>query len=151
MIPAQLEAQIRRLFHADHWPVGTIARQVGVHHATVRRVLQSDGVPLSVIPTRRAKVDPFLPFILDTLKAYPDLHASRLYEMARERGYAGSSGHFRGYVGRHRPRKAAEADLREQAPVTEAGHAGERVACVLLGTVVVLSDHDAGIRRCSAN
>lgn len=148
MIPAQLEAKIRRLFHAERWPVGTIAREVGVHHATVRRVLQSDGVPLSVIPTRRSKADPFLPFILETLRAYPELHASRLYEMARERGYVGCASHFRGYVNRHRPRPSAEAYLRlstlpgDQAQV-DWGHFGhvevEGTRRPLVAFVMVLS------------
>ena len=38
MIPAELAAKIRRLFHAERWPVGTIARHCGVHHQTVRPV-----------------------------------------------------------------------------------------------------------------
>ena len=39
MISRALEAEILRLHHAEHWPVGTLARQLQVHHATVRRVL----------------------------------------------------------------------------------------------------------------
>lgn len=112
MIPAELEAKIRRLFHAEKWPVGTVARQLGVHHDTVRRVLLRDGVPLGSLPTRRSKADPFVPFIVQTLTTYPDLRASRLYEMVRERGYDGGPDHFRAVVARHRPRKAAEAFLR---------------------------------------
>ena len=29
--PAEVEAEIARLFHAEHWKVGTIATQLGVH------------------------------------------------------------------------------------------------------------------------
>ena len=39
MISRALEAEIVRLHHTEHWPVGTIAAQLRVHHATVRRVL----------------------------------------------------------------------------------------------------------------
>ena len=39
MIARALEIEIVRLYHTEHWPVGTIARQLRVHHATVRRVL----------------------------------------------------------------------------------------------------------------
>jgi IS30 family transposase len=38
-IPAELEAKILRYFHVQMWPVGTVARQLGVHHGTVDRVL----------------------------------------------------------------------------------------------------------------
>lgn len=30
---------ILRYFHAEHWKVGTIARQLHIHHSVVRRVL----------------------------------------------------------------------------------------------------------------
>lgn len=129
MIPLELEAKIRRLFHAEKWPVGTIGRHLGVHHSTVRRALRRDGVPLSALPTRRSKVDPFVSFVTETLATYPDLTASRLYEMVKERGYDGGPDHFRAIVGRYRPKKAAEAYLRlpslpgEQAQV-DWGHFG---------------------------
>lgn len=129
MIPVETETKIRRLFHAERWPVGTIARQLGVHHSSVRRVLLRDGVPLEVVPTRRSKADPFVPFILDILGKYPDLTASRIYEMVKERGYDGRPDHFRAIVARHRPKKAAEAFLRRPSfPGEEAqvdwGHFG---------------------------
>lgn len=148
MIPADLEAKIRRLFHTESWPVGTIARQLGVHHSTVRRVLLADGVPLSAIPTRWSRADPFVPFMVSVLEQYPDLRASRLYEMVKERGYAGGPDHFRAIVARHRPRKAAEAFLRlstlpgEQAQV-DWGHFGhidvEGTRRPLVAFVMVLS------------
>lgn len=112
MIPALTEATIRRLFHAERWPIATIARHLGLHHSTVRRALLADGVPLTAIPTRHSRADPYLPFILEQLKLHPDLRASRLFEMVKERGYAGGPDHFRCFVGRHRPRKAGEAYLK---------------------------------------
>jgi hypothetical protein len=40
------ELTIIRLYHAEHWPIGTIARQLRVHHETVQRVLaQADMLP----------------------------------------------------------------------------------------------------------
>lgn len=129
MIPAEMEASIRRLFHAERWPVATIARELHVHHSAVRRALRRDGVPLSALRTRRSKVDPYVGFITETLKAWPELTASRLYEMVRERGYDGGPDHFRSIIGRFRPTKAAEAFLRlptlpgEQAQV-DWGHFG---------------------------
>lgn len=34
--PARERAEIRRIFYAEHWPVGTIAAQLGVHRAAHR-------------------------------------------------------------------------------------------------------------------
>ena len=38
-VAAEVEAEIARLFHAEHWKVGTIAAQLGIHEDVVRRVL----------------------------------------------------------------------------------------------------------------
>ncbi|MGH8299655.1 MAG: IS21 family transposase [Steroidobacteraceae bacterium] len=112
MISRELEAEILRLHHAEHWSIGTIARQVRVHHGTVRRVLTQAGIPAADQSTRRSMADAFVPFIQQTLAQYPTLRASRLYHMVRERGYPGRPDHFRAIVARHRPRPAAEAYLR---------------------------------------
>lgn len=112
MISRELEAQILRLYHAEHWPVGTLARQLGIHHHTVRRVLGQAGIPATVKYTRRSMVEPYLSFIQETLARYPTLRASRLYRMVCERGYPGRPDHFRAIVARYRPRPPAEAYLR---------------------------------------
>src|SRR6185437_13747872 len=112
MISRELEAEILRLYHAEHWPIGTLARQLGIHHDTVRRVLTQAGIPAAEQSTRRSMADPFVPFIQDTLAQYPTLRASRLYQMVRERGYPGRPDHFRAIVARYRPRPVAEAYLR---------------------------------------
>ena len=38
-IDDELKAQILRYHFVEHWRVGTIASQLGVHHCTVERVL----------------------------------------------------------------------------------------------------------------
>ena len=38
-IDDELKAQILRYHFVEHWRVGTIASQLGVHHSTVERVL----------------------------------------------------------------------------------------------------------------
>ena len=108
MIPKHLEERIVRLHLVEKWSIGTIARQLKVHHTTVKRVLHSQGVPREPDP-RASIVDPFLPFIHETLEAYPTLPASRLHAMVAERGYAGSQSHFRRIIATLRPRKPAEA------------------------------------------
>src|SRR5690606_35923695 len=112
MIGKEREADILRLFHAERWRVGTIARQLGVHHTTVQRVLAQAGMPAESVTTRPSIADPSLPFIRETLAKYPELCASRLFEMVRLRGYAGGPDHFRRVVARIRPRPPAEAFLR---------------------------------------
>lgn len=108
MIPRDKEADIARLARAEKWPVGTIAHQLGVHHSVVRRVLGQLGV-LEAHLQRPSIADPYVPFIKATLEKYPKLHASRLYEMVKERGYPGACDHFRSIVGRYRPSPPAEA------------------------------------------
>ncbi|MDP2308219.1 MAG: helix-turn-helix domain-containing protein [Pseudomonadota bacterium] len=109
MIPAEQETRILRLFHAERWKAGTIAKQLHVHHSTVRRVLAQAGQPEGLASMRPSIADPFVPFIVATLEKFPDLCASRLFDMVRERGYPGRPDHFRSIVARHRPRPTAEA------------------------------------------
>lgn len=147
MISRDVEAQILRLHHAEHWPVGTIARELGVHHSVVERVLERAGVA-RVHHVRRTMIEPFLPFVLEQLRRHPRLTASRLFHMCRERGYRGGPSHFRDLLARHRPRPAAEAFLclrtlpGEQAQVDWAHFGTCRVGRArrpVVGLVVVLS------------
>ena len=118
MISRALETEILRLHQTEHWPVGTIATQLRVHHSTValgqplRRVLAQTGAPVAQLTVRASIIEPYRAFIVETLTKYPTLRASRLYTMVRERGYPGAPDHFRAIVARLRPRPAAEAYLR---------------------------------------
>jgi len=148
VIAPDIEAQILRYHHAEKWTVGTIARQLHVHHSVVRRVLAQAGLPRIGPPPRPSQIDAYLPFIRQTLETFPTLTASRLYAMARERGYRGSPDHFRHLIACHRPRPKAEAYLRlrslpgEQAQVDWA-HFGHlqigRARRPLMAFVMVLS------------
>jgi transposase len=111
-IPPDLEARILRYYHAEKWRVGTIARQLRVHPDTVSRVLAQAGLPRVGPPRRASKIDPYLPFILETLTKFPTLTASRLHAMVWERGYRGGKSRFRAIIACHRPRPPAEAYLR---------------------------------------
>jgi transposase len=128
--------------------VGTIARQLHVHHSVVRRVLGQAGLPRIGPPPRPSQIDAYQPFIQQTLGTFPTLTASRLYAMVRERGYRGSPDHFRHLIACHRPRPKAEGYLRlrclpgEQAQVDWA-HFGHleigRARRPLMAFVMVLS------------
>src|SRR3954471_910420 len=147
-VPPELEAQILRYYHVEKWRVGTIARQLHVHHGTVARVLAQAGLPRIGPPARRSRVEPYLPFIHATLEKFPTLTARRLYAMVCERGYRGSGDHFRHLMARYRPRPSAEAYLRlrslpgEQGQV-DWGHFGHleigRARRPLMAFVMVLS------------
>jgi transposase len=147
-IPADIEAQILRCYHAEKWKVGTIARQLHVHHDVVRRVLAQAGLPRPGPPPRPSQIDGYLPFIKQTLEKFPKLTACRLFAMVHERGYHGSPDHFRHLVAHYRPRPKAEAYLRlrslpgEQAQV-DWGHFGHleigRARRPLMAFVMVLS------------
>ena len=147
-ISPELEAQILRYYHVEKWTIGTIATQLKVHHGTVTRVLTQAGLPRIGRPPRPSRIDPYLPFIRQTLEAFPSLTASRLYLMVRERGYRGGPDHFRHLIACHRPHQKAEAYLRlrtlpgEQAQVDWAhfGHlAIGRALRPLMAFVMVLS------------
>lgn len=111
-VTAEETAKILALHHAERWPVGTIAAQLGRHHDTIERVLAQSGLEVQKQFTRGRLVDPFLSFLKETLAKYPRLRASRLWAMAKARGYKGSRSGFRAIVSRLRPRRYAEAFLR---------------------------------------
>jgi transposase len=107
------EAEILRLHYGEHWPVGTIAKQLDVHADVVRRVLGQgcDGEPGKVF-RRSSMLEPFAEFIEQTLREYPRLRSTRLYDMLRERGFPGSPRTVRSYVAVRRPEPKSEAFLR---------------------------------------
>ena len=83
MISKEREADIMRLYHAEGWRVNTIARQLGVHHTTVQRVLAQAGIPSEKLTARPSMAEPYVPFIVETLTKDPRLCASRVFEMVR--------------------------------------------------------------------
>src|SRR5258708_4602874 len=147
-IPPDIEAQILRYYHAERWRVGTIAKQLRVHRDTVARVLAQAGLPRIERLRRPSKIDPYLPFIHETLAKFPTLRASRLHAMVQQRGYRGGPSPFRHIIACHRPRPPSEAYLRlrtlpgEQAQV-DWGHFGHvvigRARRPLMAFVAVLS------------
>lgn len=112
MIPPDLWADIRRLFYAEHWTVGTIASELGVHHKTVEDAIEVDRFVRHGAMVRPSMLDPYRDFIVDTLERHRRLRATRLFQMLKGRGYQGSVVQLRRYVRKVRPRPAAEAFLR---------------------------------------
>ncbi|MFN3326806.1 MAG: IS21 family transposase [Bryobacteraceae bacterium] len=119
MINPELRAQIRRYFYAEHWKIGTIARELNLHPDTVRNVIETQRLGGGQ-PVRPSMVDPYLGFIRDTLAQHPRLRATRIYHMIRERGYNGSVVQLRRAVARLRP-QIREPFLRLDAFAGEQG------------------------------
>lgn len=112
-VPQATEAEIRRLHYAEHWKIGTIAAQLGVHHEVVRRVLGLLEPRVRSGPSREPpRITPYRDFIDEQLACYPRLRATRLYDMLCERGYTGSVRSLRRYVRTVRPIPRREAFLR---------------------------------------
>jgi transposase len=122
-VPPEVEADIRRLFHAEHWKVGTIAAHLNIHHDVVRRVLGI--LPGSSSSGPRAMlVDPYRDFVAEQLKRYPRLRATRLHDMLKERGFSGSVRTLRKLVAQLRPAPTGEVYLRLPEPLP-----GEEAQC----------------------
>jgi len=131
MITEAQRAEIRRLFYAEHWRIGTIARELSLHPDTVRAALETVRFNQRTL-VRASALDPYTGFLRTTLEQYPKLRATRLHEMIVARGYQGSVGQTRRLVRRLRPRPVAEAYLRlrtlagEEAQI-DWGHFGKIV------------------------
>ncbi len=100
--PAQ-RAEIRRLYYGEHWKLGTIVAQLGLHRETVRAAVERESGGVRRGACRPSALDPYLPFLRDTLAQYPTLRATRIHEMVLQRGYPGSVIQVRRLVRRLRP------------------------------------------------
>ena len=66
VITPETRAQIRRYFYVEHWKIGTIATELGVHPDTVRNAIESERFKNSK-PLGVSIVDPYIEFIRHTL------------------------------------------------------------------------------------
>ena len=57
-ISEEKKAKILRYYHVEKWRVGTIARELGVHHSSVKRVLAQSGVTKKNIVPKPSMLDP---------------------------------------------------------------------------------------------
>ena len=121
-VAAERAAEIRRLYFAEHWKIGTISKQLGVHEDVVRRLtgLLSER---RVRPAPTFVCGPYAAFIEETLAKYPTLRATRLHDMLKARGFAGSVRSLRLHVARVRPTPKTQAFLRIESLVAEQGQA----------------------------
>src|ERR1035441_4516350 len=102
MTNPETRVEIRRYFYAEHWKIGTIARELSIHPDAVRHAIESDHFH-SGQALRPSITDPYLEFVRQTLDQHPRLRATRIYQMIHERGYTGSVVQLRRAVSRLRP------------------------------------------------
>jgi transposase len=118
VIDLETVARIRHLHHAEQWPVGTIAAELGLHHETVERALREESRAQPA--PRPSRIDPYVGFAREMLENHPRLRATRLWHMLRERGCTLSVRQVRDKVGELRP-TPREAFLRRRTfPAEEA-------------------------------
>ncbi len=117
-------ARVRRLFFAEHLRISTIATQLGVHHDVVRRAISADAFnQRKSMIARPSLLDPYKPFVVEQLGRHPRLRATRLHDMIRQRGYAGSVVIVRRFIASVRGRRAVEAFGRRSTLAGEEGQA----------------------------
>ncbi len=84
--------------------VRKIARRLRVHRRTVRSALKQSRPAPASRPKRGSILDPYRGWLLGKLEQYPELTATRLFRMVRERGYAGGYSLVKTCVAELRPR-----------------------------------------------
>jgi len=144
VIAPEVIVKIRQLYFAEHWKIGTIASQLGLHYDTVRSAVGADAFNRAKRERLNQLTSPYLDFIRQTLKHYPRLRATRIFQMIRARGYEGSVSQLRRVVARLRP-SAEEAFLQlrtfpgEQAQAdwahfgeVQIGRARRRLSCFVI-------------------
>lgn len=85
MISEELRARIRRLFFAEHWKIGTIATELGVHRDTVALAVETTRFATARFQSKAMLLDPYRDFVRNTLEQYPRLRSTRLLEMIQAR------------------------------------------------------------------
>jgi transposase len=98
--------------------VGTIAKELGLHHETVERALSD--APRARPAPKASLFDPYVGFVREVLERYPGLKATRLWHMLRDRGCPLSVRQVRDKVAGLRPSKR-EAFLVRQTFAGEEG------------------------------
>jgi transposase len=143
MIDPETRAQVRHLFYAEHWKVGTIARELMLHPDTVGNAIETERFN-NAKTIRPSVTDPYADFIRGVLAEHPHLRATRIFQMIKDRGYSGSVVQLRRFVSCVRPaRKEAFLTLRtfpgEQGQVDWAsfgevpvGRARRKLSCFVI-------------------
>lgn len=144
MIDEATTVRVRHLFYAEHWKVGTIATQLCLHRDTVNHAIGADRFVTHYSRVRGSMLDTYKPLIIETLQKYPTLRATRVLDMIRPRGYAGSIDLVRAFCREVRPQHHEAYFRLETMPGEQAqvdwgsfghimiGHAKRALSCFVL-------------------
>ena len=134
---SDLWATIRRLFEVDKLSKAAIARRLHLDRVTVRRALAfKEAPPPRAVASRPSKLDPFVPYLAQRLKDYPELSAVKLLAELKGQGYPGGLSILKEHLNAIRP-KTPDVFLRietlpgEQAQVDWANCGTLRVGAAL--------------------
>jgi transposase len=111
MISPETRAEICRLVKSEHMTVTQTAKILGVHHSTVQSAIERDGRAPTIVRVKRSALDQYADFIVRKLDEYPDIAASNIWRMLRDRGYGGSEQMVRHRVAALRGRRQKKAYL----------------------------------------
>jgi transposase len=105
MLAAAIQAEILRLKYAERWGYSRIARHLGIHRESVRKVALRRSVALAPAPPapRTTVVTPFRARIQTLLTEDPARPAVTIFQALRAEGYRGGISALRGAVRRLRP------------------------------------------------
>jgi transposase len=111
MLAAAIQAEILRLHYADRWGYSQIARHLGIHRESVRKVARRRSVALTPAPPapRTTVVTPFRSRLQALLTEDPARPAVTIFQVLRAEGYRGGISALRGAVRRLRPSAAPAA------------------------------------------
>lgn len=111
MISPETRAEICRLIKSEHMTATQTAKLLGVHHSTVQSTIERDGRAPTIVRVKRSALDAYADFIVRKLDEYPDISASNIWRMLRDRGYGGSEQMVRLRVAALRGRRQKKAYL----------------------------------------
>ena len=103
MLAAAIQAEILRLRYADHWGYSQIARHLGIHRESARKVALRRSVALAPAGPRTTVLTPFRARIQALLTEDPARSAVTICQVLRQEGYRGGISALRGAVRRLRP------------------------------------------------
>jgi transposase len=102
----EMIAKIKHLFYAQHYTMNAIGDHLGIHHTTVKNVLDLAGKPHKTRAVSETLLSPYRDVIEQLLEKTPRLRSTRIIQILRDRGYTGGITQLRLLVAELRPKKA---------------------------------------------
>ena len=101
----EMIAKIKHLFYAQHYTMNAIGDSLGIHHSTVKGVLDLAGKPHRTRAVCETLLSPYRTVIEELLDKTPKLRSTRIIQILQDRGYTGGITQVRTLVAELRPKK----------------------------------------------